>query len=184
MSDSPTPGCRRLRYDEDRAIEIGRATRGVERILIAHGAFEERGHLFVADELATIGLSQAVEDSRALVGGHPITARRYRASIERSDSTASSCSLLAARTPYAQRSASRMTSLRVHDPTIPWTRGADPRSSHLARQRRLAHQILVHRVRRLPAFADRPDDQRLAAAHVAGRKHFWVRGLVVVGRWP
>ena len=45
--------------------------------------------------------------------------------------------------------------------------GSSPPTS--CRQHRRAHQRLVDRARGLAAFADRPDDQRLAAAHVAGR---------------
>ena len=40
-----------------------------------------------------------------------------------------------------------------------------------ARQLGRPHQELVHRARALPAFADRPHHQRLAAAHVAGGEH-------------
>ena len=50
-----------------------------------------------------------------------------------------------------------------------------------ARQRRRSHQELVDRVRALAAFADRPDDQRLAAPHVAGGKHLVDRRAIVVG---
>ena len=40
----------------------------------------------------------------------------------------------------------------------------------LARQFGRSHQKRVHRTRALPALADRPDDERLAAAHVARRE--------------
>ena len=40
-----------------------------------------------------------------------------------------------------------------------------------ARQVRRSHQEFVDGARALAAFADRPDHQRLAAAHVAGGKH-------------
>src|SRR5690606_14680144 len=40
-----------------------------------------------------------------------------------------------------------------------------------ARQIGRSHQELVDRARALAAFADRPHDQRLAPAHVAGREH-------------
>src|ERR1700730_15173770 len=49
----------------------------------------------------------------------------------------------------------------------------------LSRQRRRSHQERVDRPCTKPAFADGPDHQRLAAAHVAGGEHFWQRGLVV-----
>ena len=55
------------------------------------------------------------------------------------------------------------------------------RCSRLSAAARRAHQELVDRVRGLAAFADRPDHQRLAAAHVAGGEDLVERGLVVVG---
>ncbi|MDV7398359.1 hypothetical protein RZS08_43545, partial [Arthrospira platensis SPKY1] len=36
----------------------------------------------------------------------------------------------------------------------------------------VAHQVFVHGARRLATLANRPDDQRLATAHVAGGEHF------------
>src|SRR5580700_12131924 len=54
--------------------------------------------------------------------------------------------------------------------------------TELTRQQRRSHQKLVDRVRGLAAFADRPDDERLAATHVAGGKDLVERGAVVVGR--
>src|SRR5262245_60883358 len=50
----------------------------------------------------------------------------------------------------------------------------------LPRQIRLPHQEQVDRPRAEPALADGPDDEGLAAAHVACRKHLGKRGLVVV----
>src|SRR5205814_323862 len=50
----------------------------------------------------------------------------------------------------------------------------------LPRQIRLPHQERVDRAGAEAALADGPDHQRLAAAHVAGGKDFWQRGLVVV----
>src|SRR5262245_24655165 len=43
------------------------------------------------------------------------------------------------------------------------------------RQARFPHQELVHRVRALAAFADRPYHQRLTAPHVACREHLRIR---------
>ena len=42
-----------------------------------------------------------------------------------------------------------------------------------ARQEARSHQEFVDRAGALPALADRPDDQRLAAPHVAGGKDLW-----------
>ena len=50
-----------------------------------------------------------------------------------------------------------------------------------SRQDARAHQMLVDRARRLAALADRPDDQRLAAPHVAAGEDLVDRGLVVAG---
>ncbi|ABA48089.1 hypothetical protein BURPS1710b_3715 [Burkholderia pseudomallei 1710b] len=47
-----------------------------------------------------------------------------------------------------------------------------------ARQLRAAHQVRVDRARALAAFADRPDDERLAAAHVARGEHLVDRRVV------
>ena len=47
------------------------------------------------------------------------------------------------------------------------------------RQVRRPHQELVDRPRAQTAFADRPDHERLAAAHVAGGEHIRHRGLIV-----
>src|SRR5690606_28030710 len=49
------------------------------------------------------------------------------------------------------------------------------RAPRLARQLAHPHQCLVHRPRALAAFADGPDDQRLAAAHVAAREDLLLR---------
>jgi hypothetical protein len=49
----------------------------------------------------------------------------------------------------------------------------------LPRQIRRPHQEPVDRLRTQPAFADGPDHQRLAAAHVAGGEDVGARGLVV-----
>ena len=46
-----------------------------------------------------------------------------------------------------------------------------PLTRRSPRQRRRSHQELVDGARSLAAFADRPDHQRLAAAHVAGGEH-------------
>ena len=51
--------------------------------------------------------------------------------------------------------------------------------SDLARQFRTSHQELVHAAGALAAFADRPDHQRLAAAHVAAGEDLGRAGLVV-----
>src|SRR5688572_30902693 len=56
-----------------------------------------------------------------------------------------------------------------------------PRPSLLSRQITSTHQILVHRPRALPSFADRPHDERLPPTHVAGREHLVDRRPVVVG---
>ena len=48
------------------------------------------------------------------------------------------------------------------------------------RGRSAAHQVLVDRMGRLAAFADRPDDQRLATAHVAGGVDLVDRGCVAL----
>src|SRR5271165_5522781 len=48
----------------------------------------------------------------------------------------------------------------------------------LPRQRRLAHEKLVHGVRALAAFADRPHHQRLAAAHIAAGEHLGQRARI------
>jgi hypothetical protein len=45
-------------------------------------------------------------------------------------------------------------------------------------QRRLAHEKLIHGVRALAAFADRPYHERLTPAHVAGGDHLGVGALV------
>src|SRR5713226_6386676 len=42
----------------------------------------------------------------------------------------------------------------------------------LSRQLGKSHQELIHRARALSAFPDRPDDERLAPAHIAGGEHF------------
>src|SRR5471030_3522429 len=60
------------------------------------------------------------------------------------------------------------------------TGGTIPSQIVSARQRGAAHQSLVDRPRALPAFADRPDDERLTAAHVAGGEQLGNRGLVVL----
>src|SRR5436305_6348517 len=52
------------------------------------------------------------------------------------------------------------------------------RIAGLTRQVAGAHQVFVDRTRRLPAFADRPHHQRLAAAHVARREHLVDAGAV------
>src|SRR6185312_3605084 len=54
------------------------------------------------------------------------------------------------------------------------------RGRMLARQRRRSHQEFVNRMRALAAFADRPDDQRLAAPDVARRKHLRHRGEIAI----
>jgi hypothetical protein len=51
--------------------------------------------------------------------------------------------------------------------------------AHLPRQIRLPHQEAVDRLRAEAAFADGPNRQRLASAHVACREHLRQRGLVV-----
>src|SRR5260370_22080141 len=51
----------------------------------------------------------------------------------------------------------------------------------LPRQVRRSHQEPVDRPRAQATLADRPDHQRLAAAHVARRKHVRARGLIVGG---
>src|SRR5882724_224376 len=51
----------------------------------------------------------------------------------------------------------------------------------LLRQARRPHQERIDGPRAEAAFADRPDDERLSAAHVAGGEHFSQRGLVVGG---
>src|SRR6266542_5052839 len=48
-----------------------------------------------------------------------------------------------------------------------------------ARQEARPHQEFVDRAGALPAFADRPDDQRLAAPHVAGGEDRGYRGLII-----
>src|SRR5262249_42718680 len=59
----------------------------------------------------------------------------------------------------------------------PWT---SKNFTPLARKRRAAHQALVDGAGALAALADRPDDQRLAAPHVAGSEQLGNRGLVVI----
>src|SRR5262245_57932883 len=59
----------------------------------------------------------------------------------------------------------------------PWTGKRAMRRS--ARQKARTHQELVDRAGALPPFTDRPDDQRLAAPHVAGGEEFGDRGPVV-----
>src|SRR5665213_752122 len=54
----------------------------------------------------------------------------------------------------------------------------------LARQLARSHQEFVDRARALAPFADRPHDERLAAAHVAGGEHAIDAGAVVVGAGP
>src|SRR5665213_3284040 len=54
----------------------------------------------------------------------------------------------------------------------------------LARQLARSHQEFVDRARALATFADRPHDERLAAAHVAGGEHAIDAGAVVVGAGP
>src|SRR5256885_9672475 len=49
------------------------------------------------------------------------------------------------------------------------------------RQRRCAHQVRVDRVRALPALADGPYHERLAAAHVARREDLVDRRTIAVG---
>src|ERR1700730_6556732 len=48
----------------------------------------------------------------------------------------------------------------------------------LPRQLARSHQECIDSLRRLAAFADRPDDKRLAPPHVAAGKHLGLRGLV------
>ena len=50
-------------------------------------------------------------------------------------------------------------------------RAPSRRQRRIQRGSSIAHQELVDRARALAALADRPDDERLAAAHVAGREH-------------
>jgi hypothetical protein len=57
--------------------------------------------------------------------------------------------------------------------------GAANISLTLPRQIRLPHQKRVDRARAQASLADRPHDERLPAAHVAGGKHVRPRGLVV-----
>ena len=45
----------------------------------------------------------------------------------------------------------------------------------------MAHQVTVDAGRGGPALGDRPHDQRLPAAHIAGHEHPGHRGLEVVG---
>src|SRR5262249_23953632 len=47
------------------------------------------------------------------------------------------------------------------------------------REARLAHEVGVDAARRLAAFPDRPDDERLTAPHVAAREHAGHARLVV-----
>src|SRR5439155_8824170 len=49
------------------------------------------------------------------------------------------------------------------------------------RQVRRSHQKLIDGAGAEAPLPDRPDDERLAAAHVAGGKHFWQRGLIICG---
>jgi hypothetical protein len=53
-----------------------------------------------------------------------------------------------------------------------------------SRQIRRAHQKLADGAGAEAAFADRPDDERLAAAHVAGGEHVGPRGLIIRGVGP
>ena len=59
-----------------------------------------------------------------------------------------------------------------------------PARSPSARQEGRAHQELVDRAGALPSLADRPDDQRLAAPHIARGEQFRHRGPVIerIGR--
>jgi hypothetical protein len=54
----------------------------------------------------------------------------------------------------------------------------------LPRQVRRSHQKLIDRPRAQPPLPDRPDDERLAAAHVAGGEYVRPRGLIVCGIGP
>ena len=56
------------------------------------------------------------------------------------------------------------------------TGGTPPYRGQLSR----THQVLVDGVGGLAAFADRPDDQRLATAHVAGREDLVDRRAIVL----
>src|SRR5436190_13659836 len=51
----------------------------------------------------------------------------------------------------------------------------------LSRQFGFAHEIFIDGARRLTAFADRPDDQRLALADIAGSENLVERSPVVIG---
>ncbi len=62
------------------------------------------------------------------------------------------------------------------------TGGTIPPSAPSARQLALAHEELVDRARGLTAFADRPDHEALAAAHVAGGEDLVERGAIVAVR--
>src|SRR6202022_5182241 len=53
-----------------------------------------------------------------------------------------------------------------------------------SREVRRPHQELIDRPRAEAPLADRPDDERLSAAHVAGGKHVRPRGLVISGVGP
>src|SRR5690606_9655887 len=52
-------------------------------------------------------------------------------------------------------------------------------AERLTRQARRSHEELVHRMRSLPTLADCPDDERLAAPHVACSEHLGVRRLIL-----
>jgi hypothetical protein len=54
-------------------------------------------------------------------------------------------------------------------------------SSASARQRTGSHQELVNVASALPALADGPDHQRLAAPHIAGGEDLVDGGAIVVG---
>src|SRR5271166_3459583 len=59
--------------------------------------------------------------------------------------------------------------------------GPPKRPGLLSRQETRTHQELVDSASTLPAFADRPDDERLAAPHVAGGEQLRNRGAIVDG---
>src|SRR3970040_2076897 len=71
--------------------------------------------------------------------------------------------------PITIRSASESVKLRCPLAAI---------RASLARQLREPHQELVDGTGALPALANRPDDQRLAAPHVAGGENLWHRRYV------
>src|SRR4051812_26652925 len=74
---------------------------------------------------------------------------------------------------------SRPAWCRTATPTLAcWKPCASARSSD--RQHRRARQRLVDGARRLAAFANGPDDERLAAAYVAGDIHLLARGAIIL----